>query len=35
MDLIVTHHDEAAPIAVEGMANGEGGVAAPTEFREV
>ena len=34
-DLIVTRHDEATPLTVEGVAYGEAGVAAVTVFREV
>ena len=33
--LIVKRHDKTAPIAVEVLENGEGGVAAITEFRWV
>ena len=34
-DLIVTRCDEAILVAVEGMTNGEGRVAAVPEFRKV
>ena len=35
MDLIVTRRDKATPLAVEGVANGNFGVAAVTVFGEV
>ena len=34
-ELILTRRDKAAPLAVEGMTNGEGRVAAVPEFRKV
>ena len=35
LELVMTHCDEAAPLAIEGVTNGEFGVASITVFGEV